>query len=662
MRITELDSNHYLVHHPKLIEQTVKRYILVLDNATIKKEYLNICDWMAMCLNYYLNINLIDLKVIITIPNGLKYYNVNKNNLFTIFDNLKCFNNQNISQKTEYLDNIVNIIPRDSIETELVIFSEIGHLDSIKNFTKFIIQNKNISCMIISKYHNIQLVDQEGIVYISLDQNIEYVTVIKNHLPFKNMVFTKYIHGKFTLPYILKNIDGIKNISSYSKFTNKNIKELLLAFEVMLIHNEPISNLKNLLKIETTVPEILAEIKCIIRHIPLDDICKIKANIDITKILVKLSQRVLLKDKKYIKRLKSSLKNKSYIVNEIENISKLLKTSKIKNFIKNCENNNHITFKKACEFYYSIISCSNWFDELKDGSPMGLLINLQPYHGTILGFSDKCFIKTVSLTIYPINDYFELLNSKFNSEKHLNLYHNIIEGRAIGETNMILPLYINKYHWIIARKYYDITMGLSLTHNPLYFNKRNRLYILSIFMTMMRKTFYEENHNNGKWIQYLISVLRTCAEICFELKYNRGIRKHIVNYLKSPKEFKHHDDYINVINQCIVTGYILEEIQIKKLIDIIYGKVMHCIAKTNNISNENLILEYIKEDKKNLTSFYHMNGMMRKILNYYGSYSKFIKKMEQNFGLIDDELVEKLTDYIKNNFQINVRKLFINNI
>src|SRR5437773_1537182 len=106
---------------------------------------------------------------------------------------------------------------------------------------------------------------------------------------------------------------------------------------------------------------------------------------------------------------------------------------------------------------------------------------------------------------------------------------------AIGDANAIIPLYINKNHWKIIKIYLKQTLELIISYNPFIYSDNHKNLFFIVFLEMINKIF-EKDFLNEKFIKCLICLLRTCAEICFEEKFNYGIKNLIFKYLNNPIE------------------------------------------------------------------------------------------------------------------------------
>lgn len=311
-----------------------------------------------------------------------------------------------------------------------------------------------------------------------------------------------------------------------------------------------------------------------------------------------------------------------------------------------------IRLQKSLEFFKSEITFSNWYDEIKNNNALGLLMKIDSSGLTKLGIGKNLIIENISTNFMPILDMIDVLTKFFSNKSNFGdiSYKNILFGTTIGNCNTVIPVYINKYHWKVAKKYIDSMLGITISHNPLCYTKNYQKYLLTIFAEMMYYTFKIEQINE-KWMGYLITYLRTCAEICFENKHNRNnLVKYVDEFISNNKDFKTVYDYDNVISQTICTGYILDDNKISKLLNQIIKRV---IVKISNDLKNNLNFKILEKKLEPilevLMSYYKMNILMNKLLQKTNGYNNFIKLLEYNYGLLDDEILTYLVVEIKTN-------------
>ena len=173
-----------------------------------------------------------------------------------------------------------------------------------------------------------------------------------------------------------------------------------------------------------------------------------------------------------------------------------------------------------------MITCSNWIEELEDNSSMGLLLKVSNNHSSMLGWTADVDIVNITNSFIPISTYYDVLDNfiknKNNKSTNIN-YRDIIHGTAIGNGNCIIPLYINKDHWKLAKNDMDLVLGIIMAHNPFMYNK----YHVKFVFRLMTHFNYEliSSNLNLKLISCFWATFRTVAEISFDKKYNRGIKK-----------------------------------------------------------------------------------------------------------------------------------------
>lgn len=371
--------------------------------------------------------------------------------------------------------------------------------------------------------------------------------------------------------------------------------------------------------------------------------------------------------------LNKKIINNIFSTNDINSINNI--NEKIMNDVNNieeCIDKNILD--KSYGIFNSTITLTNWLDEIKNSSCLGLLIKIKCNDLVKVGLVNNVVIENISTTYFPITDfifktyhYFE--KNKDKSIEYGNLSKNIIiADSSIGDCNAILPVYINKYHWVMVKPFLDKILGIIISNNPFgYIVQYNNLYFV-ILIDMIIHIFNCDS-KNYKYLRCFITLLRTCAEICFENKYNYGIRKLINNYINNPitRISKSRYPYDMLFSQSLSSGYIIENDKLNVLMLYMIEELIRQYVKLNKFNNDYLYhiknlnsVEFDEEvnnivtkleqnlqyDMIVLYSYYHINNIFGNVIKGCGSYSKFIKLLEENYGVFDDAKCQNLLDSI----------------
>ena len=103
--------------------------------------------------------------------------------------------------------------------------------------------------------------------------------------------------------------------------------------------------------------------------------------------------------------------------------------------------------KESMVFFRSIISLTNWHDEVSVGSAMGMLIKISSTKLNALGIKNESRLENITTTFYPIVDYITYLDDFFTGpHKYGNINgKNIIRGNAVGDGNAVYGLITSAY-------------------------------------------------------------------------------------------------------------------------------------------------------------------------------------------------------------------------
>lgn len=359
------------------------------------------------------------------------------------------------------------------------------------------------------------------------------------------------------------------------------------------------------------------------------------------------------------------LKNKNfciYIERIFKNILNIyeddLKNNNLCNSILNNIDDNK-KFTESCDFFTSLISFTNWYEDIETDNCTCLILNICGSKISKLGYGANISIINITSTFYPCNDYIELCDNFFTTSKEIS-DGLIFKGNAIGDGNCVIPLYINKNHWNIAKKKMKYLLGIIMSNNPAGFVKYHYRFVYKLFLDYCNTITIQEKSGvylTNKYLSCFWSYFRTVAQISFDNNYNRGIYNVVKQYLQNPKKrvLKNEYDYITMLGQIISTGYIIDDGDIKKIIGHIINEIiksnikkgdnsylLECITKNKNVFSYVNELIIIHSNNLNrhipyLFSFYIFNRILKKFYLKFKNYSNFIKILDNNYGLMPEK-------------------------
>jgi len=289
----------------------------------------------------------------------------------------------------------------------------------------------------------------------------------------------------------------------------------------------------------------------------------------------------------------------------------------------------------------SIISMSNWKDELTDLNCFGLLLkynirkgiknknfNLIKYYGIISEYPN-IFVSNISNNFISINDYYQLILNHLQEEPDFVFDLNNFEviDSYHGNANIMLPLYINKEHWYIFNKIkrYHLTL-INNYLEPYYNSKMDDIYffvLLKSFNTMLLK-------NSNDSIRLTIYILRTAMQICIDNKYCLNVKNECAKYYndllssQTIYNFKQiYNDFLVRFIQMIITS----KVDILKTLNEFENIKEHYIL----INKENDVVNYLNlhNDLLKLTSF--MDNLFK-----ISGFNQLMKNIDASNGMLDN--------------------------
>lgn len=434
---------------------------------------------------------------------------------------------------------------------------------------------------------------------------------------------------------------------------------------------------------------------------------KIKNDIDIN-----LKEYILYKLPSLYKKIFDSKTTKNDIITIITNMAKSfdinMKYDRHKNMIvgRYINNVNKITqnfddvvdydideddddFESSCEFFNSFFSLSNWFDEIENGGALGLLMNMSTSPLGKLGFNYGVKCHYITDGYMPIEDYLVSILKYFNAnddDSCGNINNKNISNYNGLPCNTLMPIYINKYHWKSTKKYIPIMLGINLAHNPFGFTDKHNNIFFSTLTFFTKELLYNEKYFTDKMLTTYFAFLRTCMEVSIENKYNRGIYSIVNKFNSDPlsRILPHLDLSYVIIGQMLCSR--MNGIDVDTFIENLIGEAIRQLLKTHKyksdmlvtlfnppasydgtlkqyVCNElNLIIVYIhlRDTLMYITASYYMISIMESLYDKFGSYTQFIKHMEEKHSIIGEEysnIVKNKLSVIRSN-QFSLKTIY----
>jgi len=493
----KLIDNVYTVNINKINMTKPKiNYILIIDNYVLTQYTITTNPFCIIPQNYvnilakYMNsVNIINFKLITTFPD-VSISDLTPNNFFDSIYNIKLNTSSDLSDPILYDSHLCKSITNNihpNIFTEIMIFTDLNHLNpklfdnefpncSINIITKeFQKSTLNLNNVITLEYQfPEELIDIiSSKIYLKEKELINNINISSSQLLFDNNQCINNINDNILLiksneSNIIININDTQ-FSIKNNTNDINLTQLNSLIEYMSSYSNEIPyafTLDDIIKIHKSIQNILQSKKqtkyfCTVNtnfKTFLGTLCNsfIKCHIDHSNdITDKILQSLIVNDVYH--------KHFELYINNLHNICHIRNIIYYDNL---AEFTNSTTFIESNEFFTSIYTMSSWHEEMANNNGMGLLIELETNPETKFGYTAKKCIINVTTTCFPISDYLEKAIEECNDIQQKMIFN----GNAIGQSNGIIPLYINKKHWHIVKKYISPLFGIMLCSAPLEYS------------------------------------------------------------------------------------------------------------------------------------------------------------------------------------------------
>jgi hypothetical protein len=389
-----------------------------------------------------------------------------------------------------------------------------------------------------------------------------------------------------------------------------------------------------------------------------------ESNFDQLSLIANAFTHKSLTDKNKKKMEKQASINKIIFKKKINSIKSIIASDEYAKFFEIhdmlVDNRSNEKFNQSIDFFNSLITLSDWYEDLKDGSCFGILVELKTNNLAKIGLMYDIKI-TSTTTFLSVDDYLssfiQIFKINKNNKNDGNLNNiSLINQNIIGRGNFIIPLYINKHHWKLSKIFMEPMLGMALTHNPFSFTNNHENIMFHALFNMLNDLLTENNINiNNKTIITTFSFLRTCAQVCFDKKYQRGLIKYINKFIINRSCKKYSDELlVKIFGQSLSTGTFMEQSQFGHFVKSCIMDFINNSMINNNISkkyinticnyNDNELNEELVEISSSITSNYEnelydilmydkMSKLFKQIYHHFGSYSSFIKNIDSGYGV-----------------------------
>ncbi|AYV79563.1 MAG: hypothetical protein Faunusvirus22_14, partial [Faunusvirus sp.] len=280
---------------------------------------------------------------------------------------------------------------------------------------------------------------------------------------------------------------------------------------------------------------------------------------------------------------------------------------------------NDSKYDQSKELYFSSITQTDWTDETVYMGVMGLLIRVQTPSNSVMGFNpDSIKIMDTTNTIITLE---HLLYGFGHYYTQYGIYDNgyndktVISGDGIGNGNAILPLYINKQHWQVAKIFMNPIMGLNIAQNPALYTKTSISLYFNVLLELLAQVYCDKECVSDKSVQIVMAVYRAA----YELSHSSYDQYDFNIFVSNP-----HDRLVNIA------------ISIKELIGLF-------VTQYKSANMENLRYIYEEAHRRCMKHIYHDITVLSDVIDIATAETMTTININQ---LIDMNKLDKIIDMI----------------
>ena len=135
----------------------------------------------------------------------------------------------------------------------------------------------------------------------------------------------------------------------------------------------------------------------------------------ISRLLISFSEKA---EKTTIPKVEKRVNSNMSLIDELSNISSMLLTDSFQKFCDTHDTMDSKIFEESKEFISSVITLSDWYEQMKDGSAMGLVVKVNTDNLLKIGVRRNLKIESITTTFMPIVEYLDSVITYFNDKKH----------------------------------------------------------------------------------------------------------------------------------------------------------------------------------------------------------------------------------------------------
>lgn len=556
-----------------------------------------------------------------------------------------------------------------------------NHIDSIQNVLNDTYKNQKTNLIIIDpvRYIGKEKLNVENFHLILYLDNHEYNEEFRSMLEFQTSIF-RYIPFNALQFYNLNNNQTVK-FRDYD--FHADIKKSLID----KYGNECHIDAKLILNKDDTMNDLIFIEGSILDFIEYEIYHSIESiSEDLTSALdtyypdsSNLNDRVRITNLKYIAYCKSTDYRKYHTGNHnidqitsqilVKNNSIPKKASLMKNIMRlttsdhisqmkdllnrdpPCMDNKEMILSDSLDCYMSALTLGEWPEQIMDKSCIGILADVSNKNrlSYIYANADH-IIHTVSTDCLSVDEFLTEYCQNIQDIANLSIYPNLFTGHV----NAIFPLYIDEQHWEYSKIYYPYLLSLIFMDSPIFFSP---VMWNIVYHVLIKYVIDLYSNNNCRYINIMIGFLRTCNAISLDLGYDKRIR----NLLKKIDNMKKYD-YILLFGEILSLGTNIDETKFMNIFQGIirmilsryvnkYNNLLNDISSDNETDKLKSIRDHISYDTSividELNAIYNFYDILHKIKAMTGGMKRFIDLIDENDGIIPENISSNIMDWIK---------------
>lgn len=297
-------------------------------------------------------------------------------------------------------------------------------------------------------------------------------------------------------------------------------------------------------------------------------------------------------------------------------------------------------------FYRSVITMSEWFDEIHEGGCTGLALILrkgnivrEKYNINMISHHMNIATSNELLCTLQISSNEDRSNISVTNNRLLSAFNSLDANVNNSTYNFMIPLYIHHTHWEVAKIYLKHLSSIALYDSLKIHDENAWKIIYMIFMNVGSFTIDEKCTTNT--IKYMFSLWLTINVTSKENKYDKSIN-FLVNKICS-EQLNEKWDCCMLMGQLLSVGTCCDELLLKFAKKYYMFHEPECSMLSSESPDMTTFIQDVKTENKFLINSLRFSFTLK---HFFDSIKPSLCAMllKRSYGIPEEDMIKKFVE------------------